>query len=208
MSVPAQGRPPLALSESALSALARRAADGERAAFERLHARFAGGLQRFFQQRTTPEAADELAQATWAELWRAVSQRKYNPERAAFSTFAYAVAGNLWRRSRRSEARVPPPPQRALEQADEFAAALEHAELLDALRACLRDETPPSALSRPEREILYAVSRGASERQIAQEMGLAASTVHERKLAALARLRQLLAQRGFSEGEQQGGFGQ
>ncbi len=196
---PGPGEQPVArirLSDDSLAAIAQRAAAGDHDAFEQLHVRFADGIRRFFQKRIGGDAADELAQHTWSELWRAVSKGAYQPERAAFSTFAYAVAGNVWRRSRRDASRTLPPVGQIASE-DDLAGALAHAELLDALRACLHEES--GELSEIERQIVLSMAAGESERDIARAQGVAASTVHDRKLAAMNKLRIMLAARGFGE---------
>lgn len=195
----------LRLSDDSLEATARRAAGGDHSAFEQLHSRFAAGIYRFFEKRSGREAAEELAQHTWSELWRAVSQGAYQPDRAAFSTFAYAVAGNVWRRSRRDAARSAPTPVPPANDED-FVDALGHAELLDALRACLHNEN--DGLTDVERQVVLSLATGDSEREIARVQGVAPSTIHDRKQSGMNKLRRMLAERGFHGPEQDAPDGQ
>jgi RNA polymerase sigma-70 factor (ECF subfamily) len=173
-------------------------ASGDARAFTRFHARFSPGLKAMFMRRTgRGELADDLAQQAWAQIWRALSNGQYRPERAAPSTFLYAVANHVWHshlRTRRpardgSEAREP---------TYETDSLLEHAELLDALRDCLGSRAAPAALSGQERAIVRALSEGATERELAARLGAAASTIHARKLAAYDKIRTCLARKGYT----------
>src|SRR4051812_23331621 len=67
-------------SSEDLGALAAAAGRGDRAAFDRLHERLAGGLKRILLNRTggRTDLTDELAQRTWVVLWGAISSGKYD----------------------------------------------------------------------------------------------------------------------------------
>ncbi len=180
--------------------VARRAAAGEESAFEAIHDRFDPGLRRFFLSRNggRAEQAEELAQRTWVLVWRSVSDGKYDPKRAAPSTFVYAVASKVWLQHCRQLRRPAIPetgdlPARLLE-GDDPADLLHAAELLEAMRNCLRCE---GCLSSEERAIVTAAAHGESERALAQRFGLAASSINARKQTAYAKLRQCIAQRGI-----------
>lgn len=187
--------------------LAAGIAAGDRSAFERLHARLDGGLRRLFMRRSSgkSELADELVQRTWGQLWQAVLQGRYDPSRSAISTFVYAIANNIWLQQVRTSRRL------LGELSDDTGAvggpddAISHAELLDALRDCLdrRD-----LLNHDERYVVVQLAQGATERSLATELSLAASTVHSRKLSALDKLRSCLEAKGFSSDsvEQIGGL--
>jgi RNA polymerase sigma-70 factor (ECF subfamily) len=179
--------------------LAARIAAGDRTAFERLHARLHPGLLRLFMRRSggRSELADELAQQTWGHVWQTILQSRYDPARAAISTFVYAIANNVWlqhfRASRRTTVELPDHPAGA-GHAD---AMLLHAELLGALRDCLHSDGP-GALTDDERLIVLEQARGGTERELAAVLKLAASTVHARKLSGLEKLRRCLEAKGFS----------
>ncbi|MGE0479263.1 MAG: RNA polymerase sigma factor [Phycisphaerae bacterium] len=197
-----------------LRALAVRAAAGDDDAFEGLHARLDAGLLRWLTRRCggREELAHDLAHRTWVEVWRCLRAEKYDAERAAFSTFLYAVAYKVWQRHGRDSAR-------AATGLDELAAAiadddptlhdtLADAELVDAIRACLAATSPPFALTLDEREVAFGLASGETERSLADKLGLAPSTVHARKLSAHAKLRRCLRAKGFSEGNiERGGPG-
>ncbi len=79
---------------------------------------------------------------------------------------------------------------------------MQQCELLDAVRACLHAEEAPDSLTPQERHIVQSAARGATDRALAAELGLAASTINVRKQAAYAKLRRALAARGYvDEGE-------
>lgn len=189
-----------------LDALARRAARADAAAAAQLHERLHGGLVQFFTRRANgrTDIAEELAQATWTQAWRSLCEGRYDPDRAAFTTFIFAIGHKLWLRRGRGSLRTfsaldTDDPASVMESADESPeSALHLGELLEALRACLDS----SGLSEMERRIAVAISAGASEREIATELSLAPSTVNVRKKAAYDKLRQCLAGKGFSEAEQ------
>lgn len=182
--------------------LARRVAGGDRAAFERLHDRLAPGLTRLFLRKTggRAELSDELVQQTWAEFWRLVRSGRYDPARAAPSTVAYAVASNVWLRHCRAAATRQA--ETAMEEAptgSEPHLLLQHAELLDALRACIENSLGPYGLDAEEREIVREAARGVTERTLAARLGLAASTVNVRKREAYVKIRRCLAAKGFAD---------
>ncbi len=195
-----------------LQALALRALEGETEAFEALHARLHGWLVRLFRQRLggvdAEQQAEDLTQRTWAGVWRAINERRYDPTRSAISTFVYAVAYNVWlqhlkqARSRsaltealaREQAGSSMPPSLA-----SFAPVSDDAgtaELLDLVRACLRGEVAAAGLSPDEVDVLRGISQNESDRALADRLGISPSTAHGRKKAALAKLRGYLTSRG------------
>lgn len=171
-----------------------------RALYESAHARFAPGLLRLFQRRAprNPELADELAQQCWAELWRILAERRYDPGRAAISTLAYAVAHRIWLRFLdRSRQAAWPHPAASQSVVTDHADVVAHAELLEALRECVRTGVDAKRLDSIDQAIVAGVADGRSEREVATELGLAPSSVNARKQAVLAWLRRCLAAKGF-----------
>ncbi|RMF84111.1 MAG: sigma-70 family RNA polymerase sigma factor [Planctomycetota bacterium] len=174
------------------------AADSE--AFALVHERFNPGLESMFRRRSRGDRAlcDDLTQQVWALVWRAVCERRYDPKRAAVSTFIYAVAHNIWRRHLQHESRGPSPAVERDGGSPSAAALLSQAELLDALRACLHQKDGSNALTDEERAILIGAAHGRSERALAAELNCAASTVHARRQSAIAKVRRCLKLKGFS----------
>lgn len=181
--------------------LSAAAARGHRAAFDALHDRFAAGLLRLFLLRTggRQDLAEDLAQRTWMTCWRSLAAGKYDPARAAFSTYLYAIGGNIWREHLRAAGRAaelgPPDALGAVEDSGNPEDWVRLAETLDALRSCLSGEDGGD-LTEDDRWILRAVADGASDRDMARRLGLAPSTMNVRKRAAFDRLRRWLASRG------------
>lgn len=186
-----------------LDALARRAAQADAEAAAQLYERLKCGLLQFFSRRGgRTDLAEELAQATWAETWRALRNGRYDPDRAAFTTFVFAIGHKLWLRRGRGVIA----PISSLDREPDFGAASEAppeealhlAELIGALRACL--ETV--GLTREERRVVDESCGGATEREIAAKLNLAPSTVNVRKRLAYGRIRWCLQQKGYGDAEQ------
>jgi RNA polymerase sigma factor (sigma-70 family) len=171
---------------------------GDPAEFAALHARLAPGLRALFRRRTRGrhDLADDLAQQTWSQVWQAVCAGRYDASRAAPSTFVYAVANHIWLQHCRAPQALPLPPSPA-DSAQSLNGVLEYSELLEALRACLQQRDGPSALDEVERRVVLELAEGASERELARLLGLAASTVHARKTSAYMKLRDCLAAKGY-----------
>ncbi len=185
--------------DRSLSDLACEAARGDRAAVETLHRRLDPGLRRLFLGRTggREELAEDLAQRAWSACWRAVAAGKYDPSRAAFSTYLYAIASRVWLEHLRRAGRGQPAELTEYEAdllAADPAAAARLAEAVELVRECLRGEG--GDLSEDDRWILRESAMGASDRDLARRLGVAPSTVNARKRQALERLRRFLATRG------------
>lgn len=194
-------------SADPLTQLAERAQRGDRRAFEELLGRLDPGLKRILLRRTGGqlELAEELAQRTWIAVWEALGGGRYERRKAAISTFVYAVAHKLWLQHLRQTGNAPrgyslfdTSISRASEGSDDPAALLEAAELLEATRACLHVARAPFSLTAEERRIIIGLSGGESERGLAEQLGVAASTIHARKVLAHKKLRRCLAAKGFS----------
>lgn len=187
-----------------LQRLAAAAAGGDDAAFEGLHRRLLGGLQHLFQRRVGRiEVAEELAQRTWVAVWRSLRAGRYDPARAAISTYVYAVGHHVWLQYCQEYANsggTEPLWTAAMQPGpdDEPADDLALAELIDAVRACVALEGEPIALTPQERAVVSGLAAGLSERALAGQLGLAPSTIHARKTTAFDKLRRALTQRGFA----------
>jgi len=78
------------------------------------------------------------------------------------------------------------------------------AALLDAVRGAvdgtLEAHAAPGTASfaEPERALLLAIGKGLTDRQLAAELGVSASTAHARKRGVLARLALVLRSHGFA----------
>src|SRR5262245_2134391 len=84
--------------------LLRRAADGERQAFELVYHRYQHVVYRFARAMTgRPDAAEDVTQEVFIALIKELP--RYDPARAEFTTYLYGIARNLsrdeWRRTRR-----------------------------------------------------------------------------------------------------------
>ena len=119
------------------------------------------------------------------------------------STFIYAVAYKLWlqhcRTSRTGSQRrgVSDYLTCLIEESARPDDVLAAADLLDALRACLNGRDSPHGLSEDERLLIFRSAAGSSERTLATEFGVAASTINGRKRLIYNKLRKCLAAKGF-----------
>ncbi|MBK8913914.1 MAG: RNA polymerase sigma factor [Phycisphaerales bacterium] len=187
-----------------LAELAQRATLGDEDAFERIYERLAGGLKRFLTKRCgrRPELVEELAQRAWVELWRALHERRYDPQQAAVTTYLYSLTIKLWLKYAR-ESRLLTATDEVLltildpSGSEHTADHLHLAELLEALREAIASDKGEDALSPIERQVVQWTADGLGEREISRRLSLAASTVHAHKHKALQKIRNRLALRGF-----------
>jgi len=170
--------------------------------FESNHDRLSAGLRRFFLERTNgrDELADELSQRAWTLVWRATSEGRYDPERAAYSTFVYAVAHNVWlqylRQMGRKSGSTETLGDREVSAAiDPLENNIDEIEIVDLLRRVLRGEALET-LSDQERWILTAVAQGETDRGLAAQLHCSASTANARKNTVFDKLRRFLAAKG------------
>lgn len=186
-------------------------AGSPRALFDDAHARLAGWVRARFAARVGLKAdrIDDLSQRTWAAVWRALEAGTYDPARAAMPTFVYAVSENIWRQHAKTYARAG---ERAGPVDDDLpgltgdpSEAVQAADHLDRVRESLRGG---AGLSPEHVQVLQLLSRGVTDRALAEQLGVAPSTAHARKRAALDALRQALApERGRALGEEPLGRG-
>lgn len=175
-----------------LTALGLRAARGDRAAFDGVHARLAPGIRRVLEERGADRAtADDLSQRVWAGVWSACAAGTYDPARAAISTFAYAVANNVWLQHLRERGRDGRGAPVLSAEGDSHATeAGQLAENIERVRRVMRGEI--GGLTDRERWVLRLVSEGSTDRDLALKLGVSPSTAHEAKQSAYARLRAVL----------------
>ncbi|MFN0131349.1 MAG: RNA polymerase sigma factor [Phycisphaerales bacterium] len=186
-----------------LSDLARVASTGDRPSFDAIHARLAGAVRRLLLTRLGNRAdlVDDLSQRTWMGVWNALSRRQYDPERSAITTFVYAVATKVWlqhaRTTMRARVAIPghSPDDFDAAEAEEPVDSPGLAERVHAVRECLQPH--PEGLTSDESWLLRAAADGATDRDLAKRLGVAPSTAHARRKAALDKLRRLLARRGI-----------
>lgn len=208
-----RGDPQTSRAEVPLRDLCQAAAAGDQAAFARLHDRLAGGVRQFLRKRipSNEHLVEDLTQQTWMGLWNALQAGRYDPQRAAVSTYLYAVAYKTWLRHVRDGDAASDDLDRFAESilgAGDPADELRAAELIEAVRGCLRHRDAPTALTDEERAIVQSGAEGLSEREIASRLGIAPSTVNVRKHLAMNKLRDCMARKGHRvDPEQFGGSG-
>jgi RNA polymerase sigma factor (sigma-70 family) len=180
----------------------------DRAAFEELHRRLGPGIRGFFLKRLRSgrreDSIEDLCQRVWTGLFEAFSQGRYEPDRASISTFVFAIATKTWmrflRESRRGGRGLSDNPAfddvEALPGDETVGGMADSAELLEAVRRCLRDRESVGSLTDEEHAILVAAAAGASDRTLAERLGLAASTVNAKKQTGWEKMRRYLARLG------------
>jgi RNA polymerase sigma factor (sigma-70 family) len=197
--------------EPTLRDLSARALAGDHEAFEQIHRRVGAGLRRLLLRRSggREDLVDDLCQKTWGSVWKALSEKKYDPERAAITTFVYAVANNAWMTHLRGFARdqgyVEGAPAMLDSAHAEHAASTSEglpdevwaeAETVECVRACLREDGP-GGLTDLERAVVRAIAAGESDRGLARRLGVSSSTVNVRKHAGYEKIKAYLASRGI-----------
>jgi RNA polymerase sigma-70 factor (ECF subfamily) len=190
--------------DSSLQHLTLRAARGDEGAFAALHQRLGGGLFRLFLERTggRSELADDFSQKTWVAVWQALTAGKYDPGRAAISTFVYAVGYRVWLQHMRTTGRANAHLEAAAAGMGSVAASADPsnesklAEMIESVRGCLRAGDHECGLTDEERWILRAASTGVTDRELAARLGVAASTANTRKQAAYDKMRRYLEKQG------------
>ena len=74
---------------------------------------------------------------------------------------------------------------------------MSQATVIESVRGCLRSGDHDCGLSDEERWILRSASTGVTDRELAQRLGVAASTANARKQAAYDKLRRYLEKQGY-----------
>lgn len=195
-------QPDADLPPTTLQELAARALAGDRLAFDQAVHRLSPGLERLIGKRTNNDAnvTQELCQQAWAEVWGAMARGRYDPKKAALSTFAYAVAHKVWLRHLRAAGRVIPAEWASMQEGVEPSPeAMDDAANIDQVRACLRGSA--GDLTDDERWILRSAASGVSDRELAARLGIAPSSANARKQAAFAKLRAALTKSDSRGGE-------
>lgn len=184
---------------------------GDEFAFAQLYQRYGNGLGRYFSTRfgNGNPVVEDLVQETWVAVYLALKAQKYDVTRAQFSTYVYAIARNVWLRQRRASGNDGLRVVGDLELTEDLPSwlldvtdatdAMHAAELLDAMRNCLATTGSGFSLTSEERSLLVSLAGGESERALAAQLDVSASTIHARKRAAYGKLRRCLRGKGFSE---------
>jgi len=179
--------------ETAGALVARIAAEQDRAAFTTLYALFAPKVKAYaFKRGADTAAADELAQDVMLIVWQRAA--RYEPTRAAVSTWIYTIARNRWIDLMRHE-QLPAPDANdpAFQPAPHQSADTILARAQDGARL----RTAICALPPDQADLVQACYFGEkSHRAIAAETGLPLGTVKSRIRLALARLTRALDEAG------------
>ncbi|CAG0969816.1 hypothetical protein PHYC_01181 [Phycisphaerales bacterium] len=176
-----------------------RAAQGDREAFEIIHRRLSPGLRRLLSKRTSDQSLiEELVQRTWSGVWEAFSHGRYDPARAAVSTFVYAVASHVWLRHLRSVKKLDAASPDELSTGGMVEGPHDEASLSEALEVVRRAmDGRLSDLTEQERWVIRLAAEGATDRTIAERLKISPSTANQCKQSAMSKLARVLARLGF-----------
>jgi RNA polymerase sigma-70 factor (ECF subfamily) len=176
-----------------VEALARRAAEGDEAAFDRLVRRIHPRLVRWALVKTTEvDDADEVVQRTLVRMYRALPGFRGD---SRVTTWAYRIAANVWldmQRARKSRSRVEEP---LMDDMEHSAAAttprpdarVERGQEADLLRRFLADLAPR------QREVLELVDlQGLAPSEAAAAMDVTPSTARVHLHRARRALRRII----------------
>lgn len=166
-----------------------RVAAQDRAAFAALFERFAGRVKGFLMRwGMADDQAEEAAQEVMVSVWRRAGS--YNPEKAAVSTWIFAIARNRRIDMIRRNTRREPDPDDPLFQSDpepDSAVTYSAQERQETVRAAI------AALPAPQRDLLFlAFYEGCSHGECAERLGVPLGTVKSRIRLAFAKLRSIL----------------
>jgi RNA polymerase sigma factor (sigma-70 family) len=199
--------PKLAAARAEIAGLAALASSGDEGAFEELARRLRPAIVRLYMERgAQPALAEDLSQRAALGLWQALTKGRYDPARAAITTFAFAVAIKVWLQHLRANGRL----DAAMDRYTKLVARGrtgadqpndgEHAALLQTVREALLDGSDAgmrAGLTSDERWLLRSWAGGQSDRDLAKALGIAPSNVNVRKQRAYAKLRQFLITLGW-----------
>lgn len=177
------------LSNQDDSVLLKSVAAADKAAFAELFGRYAMRVRAFVLRSGMPvEDADELAQEVLVTVWR--KAHLYDPQKAAASTWIFAIARNRRIDFLRRRARPEPDPEDPLFRPDPEPTGheiVDRQQQADHLKAALRT-LPPEQLE----VVRAAFFDGLSHAEIATHLGLPLGTVKSRIRLAFRQLRTAL----------------
>ena len=190
--------------------LVNSAMQNDEGAYRALDRRLFGPMCGHFRKRFGADSAshDELARQAISEALQAVATGRYDPRKASFVTFLYAVARNIGLRflSERGKQRarslsgLPPDTLDGVRTVNsdgsETALPLEQ---IEAMRECLRTEGETYSLTPEERFVVAGRAQGKTFETLSAQLGRALDTVHRRSLRAIAKLRQCLKNKGYND---------
>jgi RNA polymerase sigma factor (sigma-70 family) len=175
--------------------LHRRLRSGDRGAFEELYRRYAAGAYGLALRVTGQDMlAQEVIHDAFMALWRA--PEAFDPARGAFRSFFLSLVHHRAVDTVRREERLRRRTERALNLGDLVGEDVAESVVGEAWLSTRRKEVREALLALPEdqRKVLeMAYFGGSTQAQIAEELGIPLGTVKTRTLAAMRKLRRMLA---------------
>lgn len=201
---PASGVSPV----SSIQELALRARAGNQRALDQLHKQLSASLAAYFRKRAGVKDGDaeELSHQALTEAFQALSQGRYDENRAGFLTFAYSVAHKVKLqhiyRQRRAVAVSALDPGDGDEPGSGTAGIVDDRSLppldeIEAMRACLCAEGSPHSLSAEERFVIVGRVDRKTFEVLAKQLGRSRDTVHRHSVRGLEKLRKCMESKGY-----------
>ena len=175
----------------------RRLREGDRGAFEELYRRYAPGAYGLALRVTGQELlAQEVVHDAFLALWQA--PEAFDPARGAFRSFFLSLVHHRAVDTVRREERLRRRTERGVNLLEAASEDVAEGVVEEAWLSTRRKEVREALLALPEeqrRVLEMAYFGGETQAQIAAELGIPIGTVKTRTLAAMRKLRQMLAPR-------------
>jgi len=180
----------------------------DEAAFRALDRRLLGPMCGHFRKKLGADSAahEELAREAISEAMQAVATGRYDPGKATFVTFLYAVANKVHLRYLRERGRSRERFTAMIEPNAFDAVACTTAagidlllplEQIDAMRDCIRSDRYAFSLTAEERFVILGRAMGKTFETLSEQLGRALDTVHRRSQRAIAKLQECMKSKGY-----------
>ena len=195
-------------TEASVQQLVGAAMRQEKGAYRALDRRLFGPMCGHFRKRLGANSAsqEELARQAISEALQAIATGRYDPQKAGFVTFLYAVAQNIWLRflhergktRERQMSTIEPGIINAMPCASTGGVdTLLVPEQIEAMRECLRCEGETHSLTAEERFAVLGRALGKTFETLSRQLGRSLDTVHRRSRSAIAKLRRCMKRKGY-----------
>jgi RNA polymerase sigma-70 factor, ECF subfamily len=173
----------------------RRLLQGDQGAFEELYRRYSPGAYGLALRVTGQELlAQEVVHDAFMALWRAPDA--FDPARGAFRSFFLSLVHHRAVDTVRREERLRKRSERAMNLYEPGGEDVAEGVVEEAWLTTRRKEVREALLALPDEQrtvLEMAYYRGVTQAEIAEELGIPIGTVKTRTLAAMRKLRQMLA---------------
>lgn len=187
--------------------LASAAIRHDEAAYRALDRRLFEPLRNHFHKKLGADSGslEELTTQAISEALQALATGRYDPGKASFVTFLYAVAQKICFRFLHERGKTRERPMSTVSPDNIEAVAIRSydgvdtllpLEQIEAMRECLRTDGETHSLTAEERFVALGRAQGKTFETLSRQLGRALDTVHRRSRRAIAKLRQCLKNKG------------